>query len=91
MEKEIRRINPWTLAKFMAGFWLSLGLVGTALLAFGWMFGLWAETLPGPLILSGLIGTAFYSVVGYFVGLLWGWVYNLIASAFGGIRVELDH
>jgi hypothetical protein len=81
---------PWSVARFFGGFSLTLGLLGSLLALLGWLFGFFPELLPGPLFLSAFLGTVFYGVMGYLSGLLTAFIYNLIANAFGGIRVDLE-
>lgn len=88
--QEIKRICPWSVGRYFGGLWLTLGMIAGVIGLLAWIFELLPNMEPGPLILTFLMGTIGYSLMGYVTGVVAALVYNAIASAFGGIRISFE-
>ena len=88
----IRRIDVLSAAKICAA------LIGGIMAFFGVfaLLGAVIAALTGEMEVAmsmaafGLFGPLFYAVVGFLMGALWSWIYNMVAGAMGGIEVELE-
>jgi hypothetical protein len=97
----IRKIGILSLAKFMGGMYAAIGLIFGAIFSLAALAGAAIGSMdkgePGAAIFGMLMGVGavivlpiLYGVMGFVGGLIVAFVYNLLASIFGGIEFEVD-
>jgi len=97
----IRRVRIPSLVKVLGLIYACIGLVAGSLIslasvfaaASGWSLGHDLGATWGPILLgAGAIVAApiLYGIMGTIVGLLVGFVYNLIARTVGGLEIDLE-
>ena len=92
---KIKRFEPLQLGKMFA---LLQGVIGLIFLPFVLFLSLIAPKLPPTqrvgIMAVGIGFTLFmpiiYAMVGFLVGVIGGWLYNLFAKWIGGIEVEIE-
>ncbi|MGC8804214.1 MAG: hypothetical protein ACP5PS_10680 [Bacteroidales bacterium] len=97
---EIRKIEVLSLAKINALLWMFLGLIlGIGVGLIGFVFGnvlggITIALLPWKSVWLGIAGfllmPLLLGTIGFCIGLLVAWFYNLLAWWIGGIRIELE-
>lgn len=97
---EIRKIEALSLAKIIALVWMFLGLIlgiGVGLISFVFgnvLGGITIALLPWKGVWLGVSGfllmPLLLGIIGFCIGLLVAWFYNLLAWWIGGIRIELE-
>ncbi|MEJ5264428.1 MAG: hypothetical protein WHT29_03840 [Bacteroidales bacterium] len=97
---EIKKIEALSLAKIIALVWIFLGFIlGTGVGLLSFIFGnivgsIAIATLPWQSAWLGIAGfivmPILMGILGFLIGLLVAWFYNLLAWWVGGIRVELE-
>ena len=96
---QLKRVGVFSCAKVSGILYAALGLILGLLmslfsLAVGSMMRQYGESggIFGAIFGVGAIIflPIFYGVLGFLVGALMAWIYNLIASAFGGIEMEFE-
>jgi hypothetical protein len=93
----IRRVGPLSCAKIAAALYAVMGLVGGIFLSLAAMAGAFAaDNGPGG-ILGAMFGVGaivmlpiFYGCLGFVATLILASIYNALASAVGGIEVEIS-
>ena len=95
----VKRVGVLSLAKILGLFYGSIGLVAGIVFAvlalFGVAIGVAADESLAPL--AGLLFGAgavvilplFYGALGFLVGLLGGWVFNLACRVTGGLELDV--
>jgi len=91
----LRSIGVLSSAKIFAVVQTAIGiLVGFLFLLFG-IVG--AAIAPGRqkfgmlgIVLLAVLMPVFYAVLGFVMGAIWAFVYNLAANAFGGLELEFE-
>jgi hypothetical protein len=97
----IRRIGVLSLAKFMGGIYGAIGLIFGAIFSLlalaGAAIGSAQADEPGAAVIGAVMGVGavivlpiLYGVMGFVGGLIASFLYNLFASIFGGIELEVD-
>jgi len=98
-KKRIVGIKPTTLAMFQGTFAALLGLAVAILYSLKETFAVTAETssvLTGMTfglavgIVSIFVVPLVYFAIGWFIGLIQGWLFTVVASASGGIVIDLE-
>lgn len=99
MMKVIKRIDPMSAAKVMAGLGAITGLIAGILIAIlgssspmSYMMGTYSAMQPslGKLsVLAIIIMPIVYAIAGFISGLVWSVFYNFVAGKIGGIKIEL--
>lgn len=88
----IRRVDPVSVAKYLAGAYALMAMVAGLFFTVAGLVALatgdWEPLVAGLVII--LFGTALYAGFGFVVGLVAGWIYNLVARRTGGIRIVLE-
>jgi len=75
--KEIKKIDPFSLAKFMATYMFVIGALAAIMISVIQSFTI------------GIVMLIVYPLLGFVSGLIFGFIYNLYAETFGGIKIEL--
>jgi hypothetical protein len=93
--RRIKRISSLQLGKMLA---LLYGIIGLLAIPFFLFIASMSSQLPsdqrGPLMAMGT-GAAFfapilYGVIGFIIGVIGAFIYNLVARWAGGIEIELE-
>jgi len=99
MKRTLKRIAPLQFGKVVGAVY---GLLFLIFVPFMLLFALIASLVPSehnsssPLITVGIalvmavILPVFYAVMGFIVGVLGAWGYNLVSGIVGGIEVEVE-
>lgn len=96
MMLKIKKVNAWSLAKILVFIFFVLtfidGLIKTVqVLINPTLLSSFLFTSKGQAILSFLvIGPLILAVVGFFIGLVGGFVYNLFSMWLGGVKLEVE-
>ena len=90
MQYEIKKIDLWSTAKFVAIFYGLIGLVPMffglmAFLSRAWLRGFSLQALAMLLFPLGALA------LGFIVGLIFALIYNWVAEAWGGIKINIDY
>lgn len=92
--KTIKRIDPFSLAKIQAFIFAVLSLVmvaGIGLFAFGvTSFGGAGIKAALPFLVPIVLLPVVYGLMGFVMGYIAAWAYNLIAKVVGGIQIDLE-
>ncbi|PIR05574.1 hypothetical protein COV56_02180 [Candidatus Kuenenbacteria bacterium CG11_big_fil_rev_8_21_14_0_20_37_9] len=88
MKYEIKKIDIWGMAKFAGIFY---GLIGIIPMIFATAAFIGNRENLSPQFLAVLFFPLGASVLGFIVGLVFGFVYNSVAKEFGGIKLEIDY
>tara|TARA_Y100000310_G_C20541544_1_gene743551 strand:- start:68 stop:328 length:261 start_codon:yes stop_codon:yes gene_type:complete len=85
--KELKKINPLSLAKIGGLFGLILGVIADIVISLGFSFtGESMEALSGGmLVLLPIV----YGVIYFVSGLVFSWIYNALAKNIGGIKLDI--
>lgn len=90
--KAIKKVDPVSLGKYLMGIYLLiLGFVGIIMLIAGLItlvMGEWEIFLVGVGMFVAM--AVFYAGMGFVAGVVGGFLYNVIASKMGGIRIVLE-
>lgn len=86
---EIKRVGIGSLARFFAGLYFVIGLIGGIIA--GVMMMLNKDTGTGEAILFAVLMPIIYGIIGAAFGALVGFIYNTFARRLGGIKVELSN
>lgn len=89
--KEIKKIEPMSLAKITALIYLFFGIV---LAVFGYFVGMYATAAPSELFVKYGAVILFvmpmaYLIGGFVFGYIVALIYNALASKMGGVKVDL--
>jgi Ca2+/Na+ antiporter len=88
----IKRVDPVSVGKYLAGAYALIAIVAGLFFTVAGLVALatgdWEPLVTGLVII--LFGTALYAGFGFVVGLVGGWIYNLVARRTGGIRIVLE-
>lgn len=100
MTKTLKSIAPLQLGKILA---IIYGLFSLIMLPIFGLFAILGSLAPDSQGAGGGAGVAiglalvfclimpfFYAIIGFLTGLVGGWIYNVVASWVGGIRVEVE-
>jgi hypothetical protein len=99
MIRTLKSIEPLQLGKMLGAIY---GLLSLFFLPFFFIFAVMASVAPKSggdpsTIVILLIGLAFavffplmYAVMGFVLGVVGGWVYNLVAKWLGGLEFEIE-
>ena len=89
---EIKKIKVWPIAKFYTVYMAVFGLLGSIFVFIVSRFlpltNTGVYTPMGPSIL--IAGPIFYGILGFLIGIVSAFFYNLVAKYIGGIQIELD-
>ena len=90
----LRSVNVMSCAKMMGAIYGGLGLILLPVLLLGGfaglLFGRNSPDSPGAVMLVlAILAPLFYGALGFVMGALAGWIYNLVTRQIGGIRLEL--
>ena len=94
----VRRVGPMSLAKIAGALYAIMGLIAGAFLSIvSIVGGAMAPEDASPGMFGPLFGVAaiivlpiFYAVLGFLGSLLMAALYNLVASAVGGVELDLQ-
>lgn len=94
----IRGVGAGSLAKFMGAFYGLIGLIIGAMFTLAALFGMALgasddlEAWMAPLIGVGaiIIFPLFYGFMGFVMGLISAWIFNIVAGLTGGLEVDLE-
>lgn len=101
-EYEVKRVEPFSFGKITAAFTGLMGLItGLIYLPFASVMMLGGVGLTGnafvPMIGTLVLGlllvlfiSAIYVGVGFFIGVLYGYLYNYASSKIGGLEIVMD-
>lgn len=88
----IKKVDPLSMGKYLAGIYLVIFMfVGVFMIIGGvvaLLVGEWELLLVG--IGTATIGAAIYAGFGFIFGIIGGFIYNLVASKMGGVRIVLE-
>ena len=96
----LRRIDVLSTAKLLGILYAVFGLIGGVVFAVVSLLGLFVGSpdSAGPMAFGALFGAGalvffpiLYGVMGFIGGALAAWLYNVLAGAVGGIRLELEN
>jgi len=90
----LRSLDVMSCAKMMGALYACIGLIILPFLLLagfaGLMFGQREAALSGVgMLILAILAPIFYGVMGFLIGALTAWIYNLVARRVGGIRMEL--
>jgi hypothetical protein len=93
--RRIKRISPLQLGKMLA---ILYGIIGLIAIPFFLMFASLSAQLPaeqrGSFMAMGagaaLFAPILYAVMGFIIGVIGAFIYNLVAKWVGGIEVEVE-
>lgn len=99
-QREIKKIDPSSLAKVMGVLYALLGvIIGLCFAAFGSLLNslpMAEEDEAARSVLSNVFGVGsiiffpiFYGIIGLIAGVITGFLYNLVAGWIGGVRIEV--
>jgi hypothetical protein len=90
--QSVKKVDPISVAKYLAGAYALIALVAGLFFTVAGLVALatgdWEPLVTGLVVI--LFGTALYAGFGFLVGLVGGWIYNLVARRTGGIRIVLE-
>ena len=94
----LKRIGPMSCAKISGLLYALLGLIaGVFLSFFSLLLGSVASEYSGGGMFTGLFGIGaiiflpiFYGLLGFVMGGISAWIYNLVAGWVGGLEMEFD-
>jgi len=90
----LRSIDVISCAKIMGAVYGSLGLIVLPFLVLGSLasliFGRRSDAISGfAMFVIAILAPIFYGALGFAMGALSAWIYNLFAGWVGGVRLEL--
>jgi hypothetical protein len=92
----INQIGPMSAAKVAGVLYALMGLIGGAFVSLAAMLGAFNSGDEGGALIGAIFGVGaiiflpiFYGTLGFVMTLFMTWVYNLIASAVGGIEIDV--
>jgi hypothetical protein len=90
----LRSVDVMSCAKIMGAVYGSLGLIVLPFLVLGslgsLMFGRGSDAMSGfAMFVIAILVPVFYGALGFVMGALSAWIYNLFAGWLGGVRLEL--
>ena len=99
-QREIKKVDPTSLAKVMGVLYALLGvIIGLLFAAFGSLFNslpMGEEDEAARSMISGFFGISsiiffpiFYGIIGLIGGIITGFLYNLVAGWVGGVRIDV--
>ena len=83
--KELKRIEPMSLAKLSGLFGLIVGLMLSIFLALGLSLGEELSAFSGWIVILIPLG---YGVLYFIFGLVSAWIYNFLAKNIGGVKLH---
>lgn len=88
----VKKVDPVSMGKYIAGVYLLIFVILGAFMMIGGLFALLAGKWQIVLIGIGVatLGAAFYAAIGFVAGVVGGFIYNVVASKTGGIRMVLE-
>jgi hypothetical protein len=88
----VKKVDPVSIGKYLAGIYLLIFMIIGAFMIVGGLFALimgeWELVLIGLGVAT--LGAAFYAMIGFVAGVIGGFIYNVVASKMGGIRIVLE-
>jgi len=94
--KTVKRFDVMSVAKVAGATYGCMSLIFVPFLLL-FSVGMLASGQKGVGMIGGVGGVVFavaipfiYAVMGFLMGALMAWLYNLVASKFGGIQVEIE-
>ena len=95
--KKIKKIGAMSLGKMMCAIYGLIGLIGGAFVALLSLLGASFIEEGGPKGVGVFLGVGaivlfplLYGLMGFIMGIISGWIYNLAAKMFGGVEIELE-
>jgi hypothetical protein len=96
MRMVLRRVVPISAGKVIGAISAILGLLAGFFLSFFTLAGVAVQQQGGPQVPALFLGVGaiiflplFYGVMGFFMGMLYAAIYNVVAGYVGGLEVEL--
>ena len=90
----LKQVDPLSCAKMMGALYLLGGLVLAVFFAFVALLGAAGGNNIAAGMVGGLIGAIlmplFYGVLGFIIGLVMAFLYNLCAGVIGGIEMQFE-
>lgn len=95
MTRRIKRITPLQLGKILAVLYGVGGLLAAPVfLLIGLAGSASGQNTAVPAVLGGVVGAVLapviYAIMGFLIGVVGAFVYNLVAGWLGGIEVEVE-
>lgn len=95
MTRRLKRIAPLQLGKILAVLYGAMGLLAAPVFLIISLVGSTSgQKAAVPAVLGGLVGVVlvpiFYAVMGFLIGVVGAFLYNLVARWVGGIEVEVE-
>ena len=93
--RTIKSVNVLSCAKVSGALHACMGLLFIPFVLIGGLASLLSgqgkAALGGIVFLAiGILAPVFYGVMGFLVGALFSWLYNVMAKRLGGIQIELE-
>jgi uncharacterized membrane protein (DUF485 family) len=86
MKREIKKIDPSSLARAMAYVYGSIGILYSAFIL---LFSLFSPSLIGFAAGLSVVVIIFMAIAGFISGMVFAFVYNFGAKKWGGIKIEV--
>ena len=93
----IKRVGPLSCAKIAGALYVVLGLIAGGFISLLAMVGAFSSDEAGFGALGALFGVGaiifiplFYGCMGFVMTLIMAWIYNVLASALGGVEIDVQ-
>jgi hypothetical protein len=89
--KELKAIDPMSLGKMLAVIYAVMGfIVGLFSAAFAPFMAMWNPVGAAALgLLAIIIFPILFAIIGFVMGIIVAFIYNVIAKKFGGVKLDL--